>query len=112
MKIKVVVHEAEEGGYWAEVPLHPGMCDAGRVLRGAAGQPVRSGGGLPLRRCPGRRCFRQGQSVRNCGMKSVSGKRFCRVARIAGMAVEANQRKPSHICQDRNARPNLRPGPW
>jgi predicted RNase H-like HicB family nuclease len=24
MKIKVVVHEAEEGGYWAEVPAIPG----------------------------------------------------------------------------------------
>lgn len=24
MKIKVVVHEAEEGGYWAEVPSIPG----------------------------------------------------------------------------------------
>jgi predicted RNase H-like HicB family nuclease len=24
MKIKIVVHEAEEGGYWAEVPSIPG----------------------------------------------------------------------------------------
>jgi predicted RNase H-like HicB family nuclease len=24
MKIKVVVHEAEEGGFWAEVPAIPG----------------------------------------------------------------------------------------
>ncbi len=24
MKIKVVIHEAEEGGYWAEVPALPG----------------------------------------------------------------------------------------
>ena len=24
MKIKIVVHEAEEGGYWAEVPAIPG----------------------------------------------------------------------------------------
>jgi predicted RNase H-like HicB family nuclease len=24
MKIKVVVHEAEEGGFWAEVPALPG----------------------------------------------------------------------------------------
>ena len=24
MKIKVIVHEAEEGGYWAEVPSLPG----------------------------------------------------------------------------------------
>ena len=24
MKVKVIVHEAEEGGYWAEVPAIPG----------------------------------------------------------------------------------------
>ncbi len=24
MKLKVIVHEAEEGGYWAEVPSIPG----------------------------------------------------------------------------------------
>ena len=30
MKIKVIVHEAEEGGYWAEVPAIPGLCHSGR----------------------------------------------------------------------------------
>ena len=29
MKIKVVVHEAEEGGYWAEVPALPGCVSEG-----------------------------------------------------------------------------------
>jgi len=29
MKIKVVVHEAEEGGYWAEVPAIPGCATEG-----------------------------------------------------------------------------------
>ena len=29
MKIKVVVHEAEEGGYWAEVPSIPGCATEG-----------------------------------------------------------------------------------
>ena len=29
MKIKVVVHEAEEGGYWAEVPSIPGCATQG-----------------------------------------------------------------------------------
>jgi predicted RNase H-like HicB family nuclease len=24
MKLKVIIHEAEEGGYWAEVPSIPG----------------------------------------------------------------------------------------
>ena len=29
MKIKVVIHEAEEGGYWAEVPAIPGCVTQG-----------------------------------------------------------------------------------
>jgi predicted RNase H-like HicB family nuclease len=29
MKIKVVVHEAEGGGYWAEVPALPGCASQG-----------------------------------------------------------------------------------
>jgi predicted RNase H-like HicB family nuclease len=29
MKINVVVHEAEEGGYWAEVPAIPGCATQG-----------------------------------------------------------------------------------
>jgi predicted RNase H-like HicB family nuclease len=29
MKIKVVIHEAEEGGFWAEVPALPGCATQG-----------------------------------------------------------------------------------
>jgi predicted RNase H-like HicB family nuclease len=29
MKLKVVVHKAEEGGYWAEVPAVPGCATQG-----------------------------------------------------------------------------------
>ncbi len=32
MKIKVVVHEAEEGGYWAEVPAIRGCATQGETL--------------------------------------------------------------------------------
>lgn len=32
MKIKVVVHEAEEGGFWAEVPAIPGCASQGETL--------------------------------------------------------------------------------
>lgn len=32
MKIKVVVHEAEEGGFWAEVPAIPGCATEGESL--------------------------------------------------------------------------------
>lgn len=29
MKLKVIVHEADEGGYWAEVPALPGCATQG-----------------------------------------------------------------------------------
>jgi predicted RNase H-like HicB family nuclease len=32
MKIKVIVHEAEEGGYWAEVPAIPGCATQSDTL--------------------------------------------------------------------------------
>jgi predicted RNase H-like HicB family nuclease len=32
LKIKVVVHDAEEGGYWAEVPAIPGCASQGETL--------------------------------------------------------------------------------
>ncbi|HTT85268.1 MAG TPA: type II toxin-antitoxin system HicB family antitoxin [Rhizomicrobium sp.] len=32
MKIKVVVHDAEEGGFWAEVPAIPGCVSQGETM--------------------------------------------------------------------------------
>ena len=32
MKLKVVVHRAEEGGYWAEVPAIPGCMTQGETI--------------------------------------------------------------------------------
>lgn len=32
MKIKVVVHEAEEGGFWGEVPALPGCASQGETV--------------------------------------------------------------------------------
>jgi predicted RNase H-like HicB family nuclease len=32
VKIKVVVHEADEGGYWAEVPAIPGCATQGETF--------------------------------------------------------------------------------
>ncbi len=29
MKVKVIIHQAEEGGYWAEVPAIPGCATQG-----------------------------------------------------------------------------------
>jgi len=32
MKVSVVVHQAEEGGYWAEVPAIPGCATQGETM--------------------------------------------------------------------------------
>lgn len=32
MKLKVIVHEAEEGGYWAEIPSIPGCATQGETF--------------------------------------------------------------------------------
>lgn len=32
MKVKVIVHEAEEGGYWAQVPSIPGCATQGETF--------------------------------------------------------------------------------
>jgi hypothetical protein len=32
MKLKVIIHEAEEGGYWAEVPAIPGCATQGETF--------------------------------------------------------------------------------
>jgi predicted RNase H-like HicB family nuclease len=32
MNIKVVVHDAEEGGFWAEVPVLPGCASQGETM--------------------------------------------------------------------------------
>lgn len=32
MKLKVIIHEAEEGGYWAEIPSIPGCATQGETF--------------------------------------------------------------------------------
>ena len=32
MKIKAIIHEAEEGGFWAEVPALPGCSTQGETM--------------------------------------------------------------------------------
>lgn len=32
MKLRVIVHDAEEGGYWAEVPAIPGCATEGETF--------------------------------------------------------------------------------
>ena len=33
MKLKLIIHEAEEGGFWAEVPSIPGCATQGEDLK-------------------------------------------------------------------------------
>ncbi|MBM3294440.1 MAG: type II toxin-antitoxin system HicB family antitoxin [Candidatus Aminicenantes bacterium] len=32
MKVKVIIHKAEEGGFWAEVPALPGCATQGETI--------------------------------------------------------------------------------
>ena len=32
MNVKIIVHEADEGGYWAEVPAIPGCVSQGETM--------------------------------------------------------------------------------
>ena len=84
MKLKVIVHEAEEGGYWAEVPAIPGCATQGEDVRGTPEQPLRGGRRLPLRGCSRYSHLRQRQDRRDRRVKSVSGKRFCRLLELRG----------------------------
>ena len=54
IKVKVIVHEAEEGGFWAEVPALPGCFTQGETraellanLREAVEGCLLAGSGLP-----------------------------------------------------------------
>jgi predicted RNase H-like HicB family nuclease len=33
MKLKIIIHEAEEGGFWAEVPAIPGCMTQGETTK-------------------------------------------------------------------------------
>ena len=45
MKLKVVIHEAEEGGYWAEVPSIPGCATQGDSFEELLGNLYEAGEG-------------------------------------------------------------------
>ena len=32
MKVKMLIHEADEGGYWAEIPALPGVVSQGKTI--------------------------------------------------------------------------------
>ena len=78
MKLKVVVHKAEEGGYWAEVPSIPGCATQGETFEELLGNLYEAVEGcLSVEVSPP-----TGSRTRplngNCHMKSVSGREFAK----------------------------------
>lgn len=62
MKLKMVIHEAEEGGYWAEVPALPGCVTQGESFEELLGNLYGNRRRLPFSRSPGHTCLRYQQS--------------------------------------------------
>jgi predicted RNase H-like HicB family nuclease len=55
MRVKIVVHETEEGGFWAEVPALPGCLSQGETmdeLLATIGQAIQAWLGAPPDRLP------------------------------------------------------------
>ena len=110
MKLKVVIHEADEGGYWAEVPSIPGCATQGdsfedllvnlyEAVEGCLSVEIQD---IPVSETD--------RDHRDCRVKAVSGKRFCRLLESRGWAVETSQRQPPHLREDGDSRSYLGPG--
>ena len=79
MKLKVIVHEAEEGGYWAEVPAIPGCATQGDTFEDLLSNLYEAVEGclaVDIRDIP--------TSGTDRRVKTVSGRRFCRVLELRG----------------------------
>ena len=74
MKLKVIVHEAEEWGYWAEVPAIPGCATQGDTFHELLKNIYDCRRRLPLGGHQGYSdlCYRQG--FRHRGLKDISEK--------------------------------------
>ncbi|WNM62358.1 type II toxin-antitoxin system HicB family antitoxin [Candidatus Nitrospira neomarina] len=79
MKLKVIIHEAEEGGYWAEVPSIPGCATQGKtfddLLRNIY-EAVEGCLSLDLKEVE---ITEKDIVMENCGVKAVSGKTFAKL---------------------------------
>ncbi len=57
MKLKAIVHEAEEGGFWAEPPANPGCASQGETMEELLVNLREAiAGCLPVEIAPGNRC--------------------------------------------------------
>ena len=108
MRLKVIVHEAEEGGYWAEVPAIPGCATQGETFEELAAQSLRGRGRLSVRlmsRLRWRSSERSGDRDRR--MKSIAGKDLARVLERQRMDAASRSRQSSHLRQAGQRRPSF-----
>jgi len=83
MKLKLVIHEAEEGGFWAEVPSIPGCVTQGNTFGELlidiydAVEACLSINVLDI-------AISEKDKVGDRDLKVVSGKRFCRLLESLG----------------------------
>jgi predicted RNase H-like HicB family nuclease len=79
MKVKVVVHEAEEGGYWAEVPAIPGCATQGDTFQELLKNLYEAVEGCLSVDVSTGQDDRPRPGARNSDMKALSGKELARL---------------------------------
>ena len=112
MTIKVVVHEAEEGGFWAEVPAIPGCASQGETMDELLRNVHEAiEGCLSVDVAEPKPDDKRPRSG-NRRMKALSGRDFARLVERRGWAIAAGQRQPSYLWQDRKRGADLYSDPW
>jgi predicted RNase H-like HicB family nuclease len=83
VKLKAIIREAEEGGFWAEVPALPGCFTQGETLQELEANLHEAIEGWLLAAEPMEE-IASGRIFGSCGMKAVSGKHFAKLAEQKG----------------------------
>lgn len=84
MKLKVIIHEAEEGGFWAELPSIPGCVTQGDTFDELLANIYDAVEGCHSVDVDDIDLFRKEQDHGDCCVKSVTGKKFCNSAKFRG----------------------------
>ena len=100
MKIKVIVHQAQEGGFGGEVPAIPGCASQGGTIDELIANLPEAIEGSSLSMSDS-----HGQVARSASWKSpfeaAFRPRLCTLIGETRLAAAANQRQPSHLWQAR-----------
>lgn len=103
MKIKVIVHEAEEGGFWAEVPAIPGCATEGETMDELIANLHEAIEGClsvdVAEPKPGGT-----ERILEIGCEAAHRARVRPACRTPWVATPAHQRKPSRLRQERQRR--------